>query len=125
MRRASFFIRGTIILASAVLLELVASNTSLPGQDNDLGEPTVFQAGIGTHESHTDSETAPEIPGVNGTQAQAEFETPPPTRSSFMARWDIVAGATGYLLDVSTSDSFSSYVDGYRDLDVGNVIGRA
>ena len=41
-----------------------------------------------------------------------------------MASWDNVAGATGYLLDVSTSDSFSDYVDGYHDLDVGNVTGR-
>ena len=47
-----------------------------------------------------------------------------PTRSSFMASWDNVAGATGYLLDVSTSDSFSDYVDGYHDLDVGNVTGQ-
>ena len=43
---------------------------------------------------------------------------------SFMASWDNVAGATGYLLDVSTSDSFSDYVDGYHDLDVGNVTGQ-
>ena len=35
------------------------------------------------------------------------------------------ASAIGYLLDVSTNDSFSSYVDGYHDLDVGNVTGRA
>ena len=41
--------------------------------------------------------------------------------TSFMASWDNVAGATGYLLDVSTSDSFNDYVDGYHDLDVGNV----
>src|SRR4029077_12321818 len=31
----------------------------------------------------------------------------------------------GYFLDVSTSNSFSSYVDGYQGLDVGNVNGRA
>ena len=49
----------------------------------------------------------------------------PPTRSSFMATWDSVSGAKGYLLDVSTSNSFSSYVDGYHGLDVGNVKGRA
>ncbi len=42
-----------------------------------------------------------------------------------MATWDSVSGAKGYLLDVSTSNSFSSYVDGYHDLDVGNVNGRA
>ena len=48
----------------------------------------------------------------------------PPTRSSFMATWDDVTGANGYLLDVSTSDSFSSYVEGYHELDVGKVTGR-
>jgi hypothetical protein len=48
----------------------------------------------------------------------------PPTRSSFMATWNGVNGTTGYLLDVSTSRSFSSCVDGYHDLDVGNVRGR-
>ena len=48
----------------------------------------------------------------------------PSTRSSFMANWENIAGATGYLLDVSTNDSFSDYVDGYHDLDVGNVNGR-
>jgi hypothetical protein len=36
-----------------------------------------------------------------------------------------VSGAKGYLLDVSTSNSFSSYVAGYHDLDVGNINGRA
>ena len=49
----------------------------------------------------------------------------PPTRSNFMATWDSVSGANGYLLDVSTSNSFSSYVDGYHGLDVGNANGRA
>jgi hypothetical protein len=42
-----------------------------------------------------------------------------------MARWNSVTDATGYLLDVSTSDSFRSYVDGYHNLDVGKVIARA
>ena len=42
-----------------------------------------------------------------------------------MATWGTVSGAKGYLLDVSTSNSFSSYVDGYHGLDVGNVNGRA
>ena len=40
-----------------------------------------------------------------------------------MASWVGVTGATGYRLDVSTDYSFSSYVNGYRDLDVGNVTG--
>jgi hypothetical protein len=41
-----------------------------------------------------------------------------------MATWDSVSGAKGYLLDVSASRSFSSYVGGYHDLDVGNLSGR-
>lgn len=41
-----------------------------------------------------------------------------------MATWEIVSDAKGYLLDVSASNSFSSFVDDYHDLDVGNVAGR-
>jgi len=44
-----------------------------------------------------------------------------PTRSSFLAKWRAVRGAAGYRMDVSTSNSFESYVSGYRDLDLGNV----
>ena len=43
------------------------------------------------------------------------------TASSFTAHWSSVSGATGYRLDVSTTSSFSSYVPGYRDLNVGNT----
>jgi hypothetical protein len=41
-----------------------------------------------------------------------------------MATWLPVAGATGYLLDVSVSSSFTGFVDSYHDLDVGDVNGR-
>jgi hypothetical protein len=44
-----------------------------------------------------------------------------PTRSSFLAKWHAVRGATGYRLDVSNSPSFDSYVGNYRNLDLGNV----
>ena len=43
------------------------------------------------------------------------------TTSSFIANWRSVSGATGYRLDVSTNKSFSSYVPGYQNLDVGNT----
>jgi len=46
------------------------------------------------------------------------------TLSSFTANWTVVGGAAGYRLDVSTNRSFTSYVSGYQDLDVGNVTGR-
>src|SRR5436190_11538171 len=47
-----------------------------------------------------------------------------PTRSSFMATWESVSGATGYRLDVSTSPSFKSFVSGYGNLDVGDTTSR-
>ena len=42
------------------------------------------------------------------------------TNSSFTAHWSSVSGAIGYRMDVSTKQSFSSYVPGYQNLDVGN-----
>ena len=65
-----------------------------------------FAVGAATHETSADSQEAL------------------PTRTSFGASWDNIAAATGYLLDVSTSDSFTDYVDGYHDLDVGNATGQ-
>ena len=41
-----------------------------------------------------------------------------------MATWPPVSGAKRYLLDVSTSSSFTTYLDGYHELDVGDVTGR-
>ena len=51
------------------------------------------------------------------------FEEPvmTPTRSTFLAKWKPVSGATGYRLDVSTSPSFDSFVNNYHDVDVGNA----
>jgi hypothetical protein len=47
------------------------------------------------------------------------------TSSSFTANWSAVSGATGYRLDVSTSSSFNTFVPGYNNLDVGNVLSRS
>jgi fibronectin type III domain protein len=44
---------------------------------------------------------------------------------SFTANWSSVMGATSYHLDVSTSSSFTTYVPGYQDLNVGNVTSRS
>ena len=41
-----------------------------------------------------------------------------------MAMWPNVRGVRGYLLDVSKSSSFKSFVNGYHDLDVGDTTGR-
>ena len=44
---------------------------------------------------------------------------------SFTANWSSVSGATGYRLDVSMSSSFSTYVPGYQNLNVGNATSRS
>jgi hypothetical protein len=42
------------------------------------------------------------------------------TASSFTANRTSVSGALGYRLDILTNSSFTNYVPGYQDLDVGN-----
>ena len=44
------------------------------------------------------------------------------TTSSFFANWNAIAGVTQYFLDVSTSSTFASFVTGYNNLSVGNVV---
>ena len=41
--------------------------------------------------------------------------------NGFTATWSSVSGATGYQLDVSINSSFSNFVRGYQNLDVGDV----
>jgi hypothetical protein len=45
--------------------------------------------------------------------------------NSFTANWNSVSGATGYRLDVSLNNSFSTYVAGYQNLNLGNTINRS
>jgi hypothetical protein len=58
-----------------------------------------------------------------GDALTGNFDPPvmAPTRSSFLAQWKPVSGATGYRLDVSASPSFESYVSNYQDREVGDV----
>src|SRR5438477_13159691 len=72
---------------------------------------------------------------TGGRYCAASGPTPPPApianpatyvaSNSFTANWSSVSGATGYRLDVSTSSSFSTYVTGYQNLNVGNAISRS
>jgi hypothetical protein len=124
MRHVRFSIIGATIFASGVTLALGASNINLPGQNDLPAAAPAFQAGVATHQTGMEPQTTPGFPNATEMPAQGEIEKPAPTRSTFMASWPSAKGALGYLLDVSTSDSFSSYVDGYHDLDVGNVTAR-
>ena len=122
-----FLIRALVIVACGATCGLAApfGNTSSPGQNSSTARSPAFEAGVARHETRIESQTAPEFPSATEIPALGEIEIPAPTRGSFMASWDSASEAIGYLLDVSTNNSFSSYVDGYHDLDVGNVTGRA
>ena len=114
---------STIFAGAAVGLAAFGNNINLQAQR--IASPAPFQPGIATHEARIDPQDALRVP--NASEISAGIETvssAPPTRSSFMANWESIVAANGYLLDVSTNDSFSDYVDGYHDLDVGNVKGR-
>ena len=125
MQRPCFPIAGAMIFAGCVVVGLAAfaGNIDLPEQN--IVSSTSFQPGAATHETRADSQAALQFKNIGEIATGIEtVSSAPPTRSSFMATWDSVTGATGYLLDVSTSDSFSDYLDGYHDLDVSNVTGR-
>jgi FG-GAP-like repeat len=124
MQHIGFSIRRTIILVGGAVLAFGTANTNLLGQSHPPGASPAFQASIATHQTGVESQTAPGFPGRTEMTGQGEIEIPAPTRSTFMASWPSVKSAVGYLLDVSTNESFSSYVDGYHDLDVGNVTAR-
>jgi hypothetical protein len=102
----------------------VAAGIRLSGQ-TPTPEVERFEAGAGVHVTHAQPETSFELSNRNELSPEPEpVSPPPPTRSSFMATWKRVGGAIGYLLDVSTSSAFDSYVGGYHDLNVGDATGR-
>jgi hypothetical protein len=59
--------------------------------------------------------TNPEISSPVATSASAVSQT------GFTANWNAVANATGYYLDVSMNESFSTFLAGYNGKNVNNV----
>jgi len=125
MRRPRFPLNGLIVFGGVALgLAAFADNISLP--ERNIVPSASFRPSAATHETRIGSQGVLAVPNANEITPRIEtVSSAPPTRSSFMATWDGVSGAKGYLLDVSTSSSFTSYVDGYHDLDVDHVNGRA
>src|SRR4029450_8283158 len=116
MRRRGFPIRGSIILAGMALgLAAFGGDTSLPKQNAILGAPSELEVRSARHVTRTESQVPVPSSNLSEIPAAAEIEIPPPTRSSFMASWPTKSDAMGYLMDVSTSASFDSYLDGYHD----------
>jgi hypothetical protein len=123
MRRTSYI--RVFAVASAVLALIGTVGGHRLSAQADPSGAARFGIEVARHQTRAELESS--FQPLNTTQFPLENETisvPPPTRSSFMATWPSVAGAKGYLLDVSTSSSFVSFVTGYHDLDVGDVAGR-
>lgn len=123
MRRLGFWVTGSLVFGGVTLGFAALTGTNFPGQDTISRTP--FQPGVRIHT--TFGEWTPKVPVPNASESVAESEvmsSAPPTRSSIMAKWQKVSGANGYLLDVSTNESFRDYAEGYHDLDVGDVSGR-
>ena len=121
MRRDSYI---RIFAFVSIVFGFAVFGIRLSGQTAG-GDAERFEAGAAVHEAHGRWESSFQLPGTSELSPQRErVAPPPPTRSSFMANWQPVSGANGYLLDVSTSNRFDSYVDGYHDLDVGDATGR-
>jgi hypothetical protein len=112
---------GSAIFATAILLGLFAWKTA--SAQADPREPAA-----GEHFTRGDVPAAVDLPSTVHGPPRGDIERPEatrPTRATFMATWQPIAGAIGYRLDVSTDSSFTNFVPGYEGLDVGNVTGAA
>jgi len=113
-----------ISAVACVILGLAAGGSRLSGH-TPAPEAPRFQPGAGVHEARAQLESSFHPSNRNALSSEPEPVSPPlPTRTSFMATWNRTSGVKGYLLDVSTNRSFTTYLDGYRGLDIGDAAGR-
>lgn len=132
-RVLAFFFAGPLLALLALgFYRGVSASAQAPTQNQTSSAP--FQPVAGEHISRRGDVIPETKTGAIYEQPSAENLAPSevapprsvmaPTRSSFMANWESISGATGYRLDVSTSPSFDSFVSGYENLDVGNITSR-
>ena len=116
-----------IIVVAGIMLGVAArgADLGLPAQNNIRRASSEFVARVGVHETRAESPGLQFSNGNENAPRVEAFSPAPATRRSFMTSWGRVSGASGYRLDVSTSGSFNSFVNGYHDLDVGNATGSA
>jgi uncharacterized repeat protein (TIGR02543 family) len=115
----------------------VSTNSSFSGfvsgyQDLSVGNTTSYSVngltGSTTYYYRVRAATTSAI-SANSNTASLTTAPPAPTAlnasnflgTSFTANWSTSPGTTGYRLDVSPNNAFSSYVSGYQDLNVGNA----
>src|SRR6476646_2251238 len=82
-------------------------------------------------QSEYNSVGVPDVRAFEFGELPATIPSPPVANAatyiasnSLTANWSSASGATGYRLDVSPNSSFSTYVAGYQDLNVGNTTSR-
>src|SRR5262249_45988289 len=93
------------------LLGLPAGGSRLSGHTTAPEAPP-FQPGAGVHEARAQLESSFQPSNRSELSSEPEPVSPPPTtRTSFMATWKRTSGVKGYLLDVSTNSSFTTYLD--------------
>src|SRR5580765_1140097 len=109
------FARYLFILAGALLG--VCSICTAQGTDDQRGYNGVGVPDVGAFEFGELPATIPSPPLAQPATYIAS--------NSFTTNWSSVSGATGYRLDVSRNSSFSTYVAGYHNLDVGNTTSRS
>src|SRR5438094_10648127 len=120
-RRPGFSIICSVVFGAFALgLAALAGNISLP--QHNVASSSSFEPSVATHKTQAASALALQFPSAREIPTGiGTFSAAPPTLRTFTASWQSARAAKGYLLDVSTSNSFSSYADGYRGPDVGHV----
>src|SRR6266576_1388813 len=109
------FSKYLFVLAGALLG--VCSICTAQATDDQGGYDGVGVLDVGAFEFGELPATIPSPPIANPARYIAS--------NSFTANWSSVSGATGYRLDVSTNSSFSTYVAGYQNRNVGNATSRS
>lgn len=132
---AGVLTKKTKVLVSSVAVPLLVAALAAasafaqsPERDVSSPQPAIALPGIAEHitpasfeVSGNRLESTEEEMAENDALTEAVMT---PTRSSFLAKWKAIDGATGYRLDVSASPSWNSYLNAYHDLDLGNVTSR-
>ncbi len=124
---------GTLTITGTDLLGATVANVKIGGTavssitSND-GTTLVCVVGSGT----TGTVAVTTAGGTGTSSGTLTFNAFPATpvftaatgigSAGFTANWGAAASATSYILDVSTSISFASFVSGYNGLNVGNVL---
>ncbi len=89
-----------------------------------LAANTIYYYRVRTHGASGTSGSSSVITTLTATSAPAATAATAITFSGFTANWNSATGATGYYLDVATNDSFTNFVTGYENKDVGNVTSK-